>query len=98
VGRDSLIPRARAFPEGHGRHQKNSQKTQEGRAQRMSPALSKKFYGKKFMWDGISYENGDQAVVAVEAYKKDGFETEMMVENEQVFIYTRRLTVVQSGN
>jgi hypothetical protein len=64
----------------------------------MSAALSKKFYGKKFMWDGISYEQNDQAVAAMEAYKKDGFETEMVVENEQVFIYTRRLTAVQSGN
>jgi hypothetical protein len=64
----------------------------------MSAALSKKFYGKKFMWDGISYEHSDQAVAAMEAYKKDGFETEMVVENEQVFIYTRRLTAMQSGN
>jgi|WetSurMetagenome_2_1015567.scaffolds.fasta_scaffold911653_1 hypothetical protein len=64
----------------------------------MSVALSKIFYGKKFMWDGISYENGDQAAAAMEAYKKDGFETERVAENEQVFIYTRRLTAVQSGN
>lgn len=64
----------------------------------MSASLSKKINGKKFMWDGMSYENGDQAVAAVEAYKKDGFETEKVVEAEQYFIYTRRLTAVQSGN
>jgi hypothetical protein len=64
----------------------------------MSATLSKKFNGKKYMWDGMAYENSDQAFAAAEAYQKNGFETESVVEEQQVFIYTRRVAAAQSGN
>lgn len=64
----------------------------------MATALSKKFHEKKFMWDGMPYENGEKAGEAVEAYKKDGFEVEMLAEGDLYLVYTRRVSAAQSGN
>lgn len=64
----------------------------------MAIGLSKKFHKKKFMWDGITYENGEKAEEAVEAYKKEGFEVEMLAEGDLYLVYTRRVSAAQSGN
>jgi hypothetical protein len=64
----------------------------------MPVALSKKINGKKFMWDGMTHENGDQAAAALENYRKEGFEAEMVVEDERFLVYTRRLPAAQSGS
>ncbi|MGA3118528.1 MAG: hypothetical protein ABSF90_29390 [Syntrophobacteraceae bacterium] len=63
----------------------------------MSISLSRKFHNKKYMWDGMNYENGDKAAEAAEAYRKDGFEVEQVVEEDRYLVYTRRVVAVQSA-
>jgi hypothetical protein len=46
--------------------------------------------GKKFMWDGETYESMDQAKEKEEAYKNDKFETVIVEEEGKPVIYTRR--------
>ncbi len=46
--------------------------------------------GKKFMWDGESYEEMDLAQTAEESYKKNGFETKIIEEEGKPLVYTRR--------
>lgn len=58
---------------------------------------AKKFEGKKFMWDGITYQTEDQAKQAMEAYAKDGFEIQLFTENDQYLVYTRRIAVAQTS-
>jgi hypothetical protein len=36
----------------------------------MSISLSRKFHNKKYMWDGMNYENGDKAAEAAGAYRR----------------------------
>lgn len=64
---------------------------------RMGTAISRKFQDKKFMWDGLSYEDGEKAAQAAEVFRKEGFEVEMLAEGDRHLIYTRRVSVVQSG-
>ncbi|MDA8307764.1 MAG: hypothetical protein M0Z81_13155 [Deltaproteobacteria bacterium] len=64
----------------------------------MEPALSKKCHGKKFMWDGQSYETGEAALEAAETYKKEGFEIETVAEGDRYLVYTRRVSAVHSQN
>jgi len=54
------------------------------------PALTQKFDGKKFMWDGGTYESEEKAREVMEAYQKDRFEVRMIKEGEQYFVYSRR--------
>lgn len=46
--------------------------------------------GKKFMWDGESYEGMEQAKTAEETYQKDNFETRIIEEEGKPLVYTRR--------
>jgi hypothetical protein len=46
---------------------------------------------KKFMWDGITYENSKQAKEKKEEYEKNDFEVELIEENDKILIYTRRV-------
>ena len=52
---------------------------------------SKKFDGKKFMWDGNTYETVDTAKDAENTYKVNDFETRVISENDHYSIYTRRV-------
>lgn len=63
----------------------------------MEPAASRKFGGKKFMWDWIDYESRESAEASLSAYRRDGFEGEIVVEGDRWFVYTRRLVTAQSG-
>lgn len=56
----------------------------------MTIDLSKIFEGKKFMWDGMTYENKEQAKEVMERYKKDGFEVRTVKEGNQYLVYSRR--------
>lgn len=47
--------------------------------------------GKKFMWDGKTYENSKQAEETKKKYEKDGFETELLKDEGQHLVYTRRV-------
>ncbi len=57
--------------------------------------LARKINGKKFMWDGMVYQSGDQAESTVEEYRKDGFSAEMITEDESFLVYTRRVSSAQ---
>ena len=57
----------------------------------MSPNLSLVSDGKKFMWDGRRYASQDEASRAGEAYRNDRFETQVVEEEGQFLVYTRRV-------
>jgi len=52
---------------------------------------AKNIDGKKFMWDGNSYENEDAAKNAEKSYSEEGFETRLLQEAGKYEIYTRRV-------
>jgi hypothetical protein len=56
----------------------------------LSIALAREVAGKKFMWDGATYLTRDDARQAIEAYKQDGFEVHMFLEEDKYLVYTRR--------
>lgn len=56
----------------------------------MAVAISQIFDGKKFMWDGRTYQSEQQAKEVMEAYQKDGFEVRMIREGKQYLVYSRR--------
>jgi hypothetical protein len=64
----------------------------------MTIPLARKVEGKKFMWDGITYESEDQARQAVESYEKDGFEVQLLSEGEQYLVYSRRIAEKQTAD
>ncbi len=47
--------------------------------------------GKKFMWDGVDYPDGDKTLEAMKKYKADGFEVELHEEGGKNYLYTRRV-------
>lgn len=49
------------------------------------------FDGKKFMWDGESYEDKKKAAEVQKQYCEKGFEVETCTEDGKVFLYTRRI-------
>lgn len=49
------------------------------------------FEGRKFMWDGKTYANKDEAREAEQAYKNNGFETLLHEEGNEHFVYSRRV-------
>ncbi len=63
----------------------------------MSPPLSKKIEGKKFVWDGADYATEDLARQTMEAYRKDGFEVQLVAENGHYLVYSRRRAAAQSA-
>lgn len=52
---------------------------------------SKVIEGKKFMWDGINYENEAEAKIKEKNYIEEGFETRFLLESGKPQIYTRRI-------
>ncbi len=52
--------------------------------------LAKIIKGKKFMWDGSTYTDEKSAKETAKKYKTDGFETEVLKEENNFFILTRR--------
>ena len=51
---------------------------------------SKMIDGKKFMWDGAVYPTKEEAQAVVEKYKADNFEVELVEEENQFLVYSRR--------
>ena len=47
--------------------------------------------GRKFMWDGREYGDGEEAEKAREEYEKEGFETRIVSEEDTVRVFTRRV-------
>ena len=64
----------------------------------MTIPLARKVEGKKFVWDGITYESEDQARQAVETYEKDGFEVQLFMEDDQSLVYSRRIAEKQTAD
>jgi hypothetical protein len=52
--------------------------------------LAKIIKGKKYMWDGNTYSDEKSAEETAKKYKTDGFETEVLEEEKNYFILTRR--------
>jgi hypothetical protein len=55
------------------------------------PDSSRIINGKKFMWDGVVYTSKEEAQNAVEKYEKDNFKVELVEEEKQYLVYTRRV-------
>ncbi len=53
--------------------------------------ISKIFDGKKFMWDGKTYTTEDEALKVKKEYEKDNFETCIVSEEDNYFLFTRRV-------
>jgi hypothetical protein len=64
----------------------------------MSIPLSRKFEGKKFMWDGAVYATEDEARQSAQAYRQDGFDVQLFEDAGQYLVYSRRLTAVQAAS
>jgi hypothetical protein len=54
------------------------------------PDASKIINGKKYMWNNVVYESKKEAQELMEKYKKDDFEVELIEEEKQYLLYTRR--------
>jgi len=55
---------------------------------------------RKYLWDGHIYENGKDAQDTIVEYEKENFETKLVEEDNQFFVYTRRVVtdiVVEGG-
>jgi hypothetical protein len=52
--------------------------------------LARIFDGKKFMWDGMVYTDEKERREISQKYKDDGFEVELVEEDNQYFLFTRR--------
>ena len=63
----------------------------------MAIPLAQKIDGKKFLWDGVNYESRDEAQQALEGYKEQGFEVELVEQDDKVLLYSRRVAAVQSA-
>jgi hypothetical protein len=55
-----------------------------------SIASARDVAGKKFMWDGAVYVTRDDARQALEAYKSDGAEVHLFLEEDKYLVYSRR--------
>ncbi len=53
--------------------------------------LSKIIDGKKFMWDGITYESEKDAQDAKKTFEAEGFEVERVEEEGKPLLFTRRV-------
>jgi hypothetical protein len=62
--------------------------------------LARTFDGNKFMWDGMTYANEKERGETAQKYKGDGFEVEMVDEDGEYFLFTRRVVkeVVVEGS
>ncbi len=55
---------------------------------------------KKFMWDGVDFASKEAVLDAMQIYKKNGFEVELLEDGEKLLLYTRRVVkeVVVQGS
>ena len=54
-------------------------------------AKARFFDGKKFMWDGVEYDDEEKARSVEKKYAENGFEVQALSEDGKVFLYTRRV-------
>lgn len=53
--------------------------------------LSRIFDGKKFMWNGSTYNDEKSAFEISQKYESDGFETKVINEEDKYFVFSRRI-------
>ena len=53
--------------------------------------LARIFNEKKFMWDGKTYVDEKEVKEISQKYQDDGFEVEMVEEDGEYFLFTRRV-------
>ncbi len=53
--------------------------------------LSRIFDGKKFMWNGSTYNDEKSAFEISQKYESDGFETKVINEENKYFVFSRRI-------
>jgi len=51
----------------------------------------RKIDGKKFMWDKAHYLTEAEAMEKMAQYEKEGFETQLVKEENKYLVYTRRV-------
>jgi hypothetical protein len=66
----------------------------------MAPENVRFFEGHKYMWDGQAQESRAAAEAKQTEYENDEFETQLVEEEEQFLVYTRRVVteVVVEGD
>ena len=57
----------------------------------MAPENVRFFEGHKFMWDGEVYPSRDEAEAKREEYAGNDFETQLVEDQDQFLVYTRRV-------
>ncbi|MGB6867673.1 MAG: hypothetical protein WBE11_18470, partial [Candidatus Aminicenantaceae bacterium] len=55
------------------------------------PNLAENIDGKKFMWDKGEYSTEEEAMEKMAQYEKEGFETQLVKEENKYLVYTRRV-------
>jgi hypothetical protein len=62
--------------------------------------LARIFNGKKYMWDGRSYENEQEMKKAKQEYQNQGFDVESIAEDKKYYLFSRRVVkdVVVEGS
>lgn len=53
--------------------------------------LSRIFDGKKFLWDGSTYNDEKSAFEISQKYESDGFEAKVINEEDKYFVFSRRI-------
>ena len=64
----------------------------------MTTPLARKVEGKKFLWDGGTYDSPAAAQEVMEGYAKNGFEVQMFDEDGHYLVYSRRVAAAQSAD
>jgi len=62
-----------------------------------SPPVTVVADGKKFMWDGETYETSDAADQARQRYERDRFEVRTVEHDGRCLVYTRRKVQQAAG-
>jgi len=62
-----------------------------------SPPVTVVVDGKKFMWDGQTYETRDAADQARQGYERDRFEVRSVEHDGRCLVYTRRVVQQAAG-
>jgi len=47
--------------------------------------------GRKYLWDGMEYEDAQEARRVMEGYQAGGFDAGLVQEGERWYVYTRRV-------
>lgn len=53
--------------------------------------LSRIVDGKKFLWDGSTYNDEKSAFEISQKYESDGFEAKVINEEDKYFVFSRRI-------